>query len=85
MDREASVIRAEMTQTRAELDHKLRLLESRARSLPARYTTRYLPAYPVERLLGTVLTLAGLWLAIARFRTRRREARQRAAMAAEVC
>ena len=44
MDREAAVIRAEMSQTRAELDRKITLLETRAKALtPGQLTRRYLP------------------------------------------
>ena len=46
MDSEAAVIRAEMNQTRAELDRKIGLLEARARALtPRELSERYLPDY----------------------------------------
>jgi hypothetical protein len=86
MDREAAVIRAEMTQTRAELDYKLRLLEARARAFrPDRYAARYLPDYPLDRLIGALLTAIGIRMVMGRILARRRRERLRAAMAAYGC
>jgi hypothetical protein len=64
MDREADVIRSEMSQTRAELDKKITLLESRARELtPREYAKRHLPEYWAEQVIGTMLTFAGAIMA----------------------
>lgn len=64
MDREAAVIRSEMTQTRADLERKLELLQVRAREMtPRRYVERHMPDYPVERTIGAALTIAGLFMA----------------------
>ena len=64
MDREAAVIRAEMSKTRAALDHKITLLESRAKELtPRQLSRRYLPEYFVDRVIGGILTLVGLRMA----------------------
>jgi hypothetical protein len=74
MDREAAVIRAEMSQTRAELDRKLTQLEARARELrPRELTRRYMPEYFVDQAIGGVLTLVGLRLAWNRYRRRLNE------------
>jgi hypothetical protein len=71
-----------MTQTRAQLDHKIDLLEARARALtPRQLSQRYLPDYFAERVMGTVLTVVGLTMAWSRWRTNRsRRARIRAAV-----
>ena len=59
MDREAAVIRAEMNQTRAQLDRKIGLLEERARAYsPRQLSDRYLPDFLAEKVLGSLLTLA---------------------------
>ena len=83
MDREAAVIRSEMSQTRADLDHKLAQLEARAREMtPRNVVRRNLPDYFVDRVIGSILTLAGLRLAWRSYRDHyRRRARVRAAMA----
>jgi hypothetical protein len=85
MDREAAVIREEMSHTRAELDQKLSLLEMRARDLrPKAVARRYLPEYPVDRALGAVLTLIGSGMAWRQWRGHNgRRARLQAAIAAE--
>ena len=73
MDREATVIRSEMIQTRGELDRKITELEARARELtPRRYAERHLPEYLAERVIGSVLTLVGLRMAWGMYRGRRR-------------
>ena len=60
MDREAAVIRAEMSETRAQLDQKIGLLEEKARALtPRQLSERYLPDYFAERVIGSVLLVAG--------------------------
>lgn len=72
MDREAAVIRAEMSHTRAELDRKITRLEARAREFtPRQLSQRYLPEYFVDRVIGGVLTLVGLKLAWGMYRKRR--------------
>ena len=82
MDREAAVIRAEMNQTRAQLDRKIGLLEERARAYtPRQLSERYLPDFLAEKVLGTVLTLVGVRMAWSSWRTNhRRRARIRAAI-----
>ena len=83
MDREADVIRAEMSQTRSELDRKITMLESRARQMsPRAYARRYMPDYLAERVIGGVLTLIGLRMAWGMYRRRHspRRARLRAAL-----
>lgn len=83
MDREAAVIRAEMTHTRASLDRKISLLEDRARDLsPRRYWARNKPEFLVDRVVGGALTLVGVGLAWSHLRSRRRRReRMRAALA----
>ena len=69
MDREAAVLRAEMSRTRAELDQKLSMLQARVSDLtPRRLTRRYVEDYAVDRLLGGMLTLIGLKMAWSRYR-----------------
>lgn len=81
MDREAAVIRAEMSHTRAELDRKITRLEAKAREMtPRELSRRYMPEYFTDRVIGAILTLVGLRLAwgMHRRRTRRRETLQAA-------
>ena len=76
MDREAAVLRAEMSRTRAELDQKLSMLQERVSDLtPRRLTQRYVEDYSVDRFVGGMLTLIGLKMAWSRHRElkRRRE------------
>jgi hypothetical protein len=71
MDREAAVIRAEMSQTRADLDRKLAQLEERARELsPRRYVREHTPEYLLDRTIGGLLVLAGLKMAWSAWRGR---------------
>ena len=83
MDRETAVIRAEMSQTRAELDRKIARLEDRAREMsPKRVWERRKPQYLADRLIGAVLTMAGVALAWSQLRRRRNQReRVRAALA----
>jgi hypothetical protein len=83
MDREAAVLRAEMSRTRAELDQKITRLEARARELtPRALSQRYMPEYVWERVIGTVLTLVGVRMAWSRYRhLQHRRERVRGAMA----
>jgi hypothetical protein len=81
MDSEAAVIRSEMSRTRAELDHKLTLLEERARELtPRRYWERHKPAFFLDRAIGGMLTLIGLRMTLGYVRRSRRRARARRAV-----
>ena len=82
MDSEAAVIRAEMNQTRAQLDRKIGLLEERARAYtPRQLSERYLPDFLAEKVLGTVLTLIGVKMAWSAWRANhRRRAQIRAAI-----
>ena len=83
MDREAVVIREEMSHTRAELDRKLSLLEVRARELsPRAVAQRYMPDYFVDRAIGAALTLVGLVLAVRHFTRKTRQERIAEAMVA---
>ena len=69
MDREAAVLRAEMSRTRAELDQKLSMLQARVSDLtPRRLTQRYVENYSVDRFVGGMLTLIGLKMAWTRYR-----------------
>ena len=83
MDREAAVLRAEMSHTRAELDHKLTQLQERVSELtPQRLTQRYVPDYAVDRAIGGMLTLVGLKMAWSQYRWHRdRRARVRRQLA----
>ena len=68
MDREASVVRAEMSRTREQLDQKLSLLQEKVNDMtPSRVAQRYLPEYFADRALGGVLTLIGLRMAWSRY------------------
>jgi len=69
MDREAAVLRAEMSRTRAGLDEKLSLLEQKVNDMtPRRLAERYLPDRFADRAIGGVLTLIGLKMAWSRYR-----------------
>lgn len=71
MDREAAVIRSEMSHTRVELDRKLTRLETRARDMsPRRLARRMMPAYLLDRAIGGLLTLVGASMAWRRLRPR---------------
>ena len=82
MDREAVVIRAEMSETRAQLDRKIALLEERARNFsPKRYARDHMPEYFIDRVIGVVLTLIGVKMALGQIRAARsHRARVRAAL-----
>ena len=80
MDREAAVLRAEMSRTRAELDQKLSALQAKVHDLtPRRLSQRYLPDYFGDRMVGAILTLVGMKMAWSRYRAmkQRREIRER--------
>ena len=69
MDREAAVLRAEMSRTRAELDDKLARLQARVSDLtPQRLTERYVPEFFLDRVIGSVLTVMGLKMAWSQYR-----------------
>jgi len=69
MDREAAVLRAEMSRTREQLDEKLTLLRGKVNDLtPRRVAQRYMPDYFADRALGGILTLIGLKMAWSRYR-----------------
>ena len=81
MDREAAVIRQQISETRADLDQKLTRLEMRARELrPKNVARRYMPEYALDRAIGAVLTLIGGTMAWRTWRNRagRRERLQAA-------
>ena len=69
MDREAAVLRAEMSRTREELDHKLSMLREKFEDLtPRGLSKRYLPEYFGDRVVGGMLTLVGLKMAWSQYR-----------------
>jgi hypothetical protein len=71
MDREAAVLRAEMSRTREELDDKLARLQARVSELtPQRLSERYVPDFFIDRVIGSVLTIVGLKLAWSHYRHR---------------
>ncbi len=75
MDREAAVIRSEMSQTRADLDWKPTQLRQKAREItPRQYAQRFLPPYLLDRTIGAVLTLIGVRMVLRHFRRSRRAA-----------
>jgi hypothetical protein len=60
-----------MSHTRAELDRKITMLETRAKALtPRQLSRRYLPEYFVDRVIGGILTLVGIRLAWGMYRKR---------------
>ena len=72
MDREAAVIRSEMSQTRAELDYKISQLQRKAHDLtPRSVVSRYMPERALDYAIGGVLTLVGARMALGRYRARR--------------
>jgi hypothetical protein len=69
MDRQAAVIKSEMSQTRADLAYKLSQLEAKARDMtPRRYIERHMPDYPWERAIGSALVAVGGWMAWRHYR-----------------
>lgn len=64
MEREADLIRSDISRTRANLDRKLSLLEARARELtPRRYARRIVRERIFEQVVGGALIFAGALLA----------------------
>ena len=82
MDSEAAVIRAEMSQTKAELDYKLSQLQRKAKDLtPRSVVRRVMPERTLDYALGGVLTLVGAKMAWGRYRAHRnRRERLRASL-----
>jgi hypothetical protein len=61
-----------MSQTRAELDQKLALLQARVSELsPEKLRERYVSEYLVDRLIGGLLTVIGLKMAWSQYRWHR--------------
>ena len=80
MDSEAAVIRAEITQTKAELDYKISQLQRKTKDMtPRSVVSRMMPERTLDYALGGVLTLVGARLALGRYRAiRNRRERLRA-------
>jgi hypothetical protein len=77
MDSEAAVIRAEMTQTKAELDYKISQLQRKAQDMtPRSVVSRIMPERTLDYALGGALTLVGARMAWGRYRAQR-ERRER--------
>jgi hypothetical protein len=77
MDSEAAVIRAEMTQTKAELDYKISQLQRKAQDMtPRSVVSRIMPERALDYALGGALTLVGARMAWGRYRAQR-ERRER--------
>ena len=72
MDSEAAVIRAEMTQTKAELDYKISQLQRKTKDMtPRSVVRRVMPEHTLDYALGSVLTLLGARMAWGRYRAQR--------------
>lgn len=72
MDSEAAVIRAEMSQTKAELDYKISQLQRKAKDMtPRSVVSRVMPERALDYALGSVLTVVGARMAWGRYRARR--------------
>jgi hypothetical protein len=73
MDSEAAVIRAEMSQTKAELDYKISQLQRKAKDMtPRSVVSRLMPERTLDYALGSVLTLVGARMAWGRYRAQRK-------------
>ena len=82
MDREAAVIRAQMSQTRADLDRKLTRLEERAHEMsPGEIVKRHMPEYALDQALGAALTVIGGVMAWKMYKANGRRQRVREAFA----
>jgi hypothetical protein len=83
MDSEAAVIRAEMTQTKAELDYKISQLQRKAKDMtPRSVVGRIMPDRAIDYALGGALTLLGARMAWRQYRAlRTRRERLRAQLA----
>lgn len=72
MDSEAAVIRAEMSQTKAELDYKISQLQRKAKDMtPRSVVSRMMPERALDYALGGILTLVGARMAWGRLRAHR--------------
>ena len=72
MDSEAAFIRAEMSQTKAELDYKISQLQRKAKNMtPRSVVRRVMPERTLDYALGAVLTLMGTRMAWGRYRASR--------------
>ena len=72
MDKEAAVIRAEMSQTKAELDYKISQLQRKAKDMtPRSVVSRVMPERALDYALGSVLTIVGARMAWGRYRAQR--------------
>jgi hypothetical protein len=61
-----------MSETRAQLDRKLALLEERAREFsPKQYARDHMPEYLLDRVIGGLLMLVGTRMAWRQLRSRR--------------
>ena len=82
MDSEAAFIRAEMSQTKAELDYKISQLQRKAKDMtPRSVVRRVMPERALDYALGGVLTLVGAKMAWGRYRAHRnRRERLRASL-----
>jgi len=82
MASEAAVIRAEMSQTKAELDYKISQLQRKAKDMtPRSVVRRVMPERTLDYALGGVLTLVGAKMAWGRYRAHRnRRERLRASL-----
>jgi len=82
MDSEAAVIRAEMSQTKAELDYKISQLQRKAKDMtPRSVVRRVMPERTLDYALGGMLTLVGAKMAWGRYRAHRnRRERLRASL-----
>jgi len=77
MDREAAVIRAEITQTKAELDYKISQLQRKTKDMtPRSVVSRMMPERTLDYALGGVLTVVGARLAWGRYRAIRNRREQ---------
>lgn len=78
MDSEATVIRQEMTQTKAELDYKISQLQRKAKDMtPRSVVSRVMPERTLDYALGGALTLIGARMAWGRYRMLRKTRRKR--------
>lgn len=72
MDSEAAVIRAEMSQTKAELDYKISQLQRKAKDMtPRSVVSRVMPERALDYALGSLLTVVGARMAWGRYRAQR--------------
>ena len=82
MDSKAAFIRAEMSQTKAELDYKISQLQRKAKDMtPRSVVRRVMPERTLDYALGGMLTLVGAKMAWGRYRAHRnRRERLRASL-----